>query len=248
MTPRQLPHDDPAVARLDPAARAAMARHWQRRACSEGQVAHAFAELHAALDPHADPVVAAMLARAVTDEQRHSDVCHDLATTYAGAPLPRLATTITPLPDFPDDPEPVARTLRIAGLCCLSETLATVWLEASLTASRTPLARAANRVHLGEEIDHARAGWAWLAAPTRTPDELAALERHLLSFLRAGVHAWLTAGDDLPVGTGLADHGILAPAQHRAAILRGARDVVLPGFAHLGLDTAAPRRWLATLA
>jgi len=39
---------------------------------------------------------------------------------------------------------------------------------------------------------------------------------------------------------------VLSPAQHRAAILRGCREVVLPGFAALGLDVAAAERWLPT--
>ena len=40
---------------------------------------------------------------------------------------------------------------------------------------------------------------------------------------------------------------MLSPAQHRAAIVRGAREVVLPGFAGLGLDVAAATRWLGEL-
>lgn len=243
MTRRPLPFDDPAVARLDGAARQAMARHWRRRAWSEGQVAEAFATLHAGLlEVGAAGVVCGLIGRARDDEVRHSGVCAALAEAYAGAAIAAPAGPASTLPRFEHEARATEVMLQVVGMCCLSETLATVWLEASLAAARAPLARAANRAHLAEEVGHARAGWAHLA--TATSEQLAAVERRLIGFVRAGVADWLAAGEDLPGGAGLEAHGVLSPAMHRAAILRGAREVVLPGFAALGLDVAAARRGL----
>jgi hypothetical protein len=33
------------------------------------------------------------------------------------------------------------------------------------------------------------------------------------------------------------------PAEHRSVVLAAVRDVVLPGFGHVGVDTSAARRW-----
>ena len=244
MTP--LPLDDPAIARLDGASRAAMARHWCRRAWSEGQVATAFAALHAGLvEVEAEAVVRGMIERAAEDEVRHSGVCAALAGAYRGDEVAGWRGEGVALPRF-DEARAVEVTLQVVGMCCVGETLATVWLESCLAGARTPLARAANRVHLREEVGHARAGWAHLAA-ARTAEHLAIVEQYVPAFVRAGVREWLAAGSDLPVGTGLEGHGVLSPAQHRAAIVRGAREVVLPGFAGLGLDVAAATRWLGEL-
>jgi hypothetical protein len=242
-----LPLDDPAIARLDGAARSAMARHWRRRAWSEGQVATAFAELHAGLiEVEAEAVVVRMIGGAAADEVRHSAVCAALAGAYlADAPAARAGDGVA-LPRFAGEARDVEVTLQVVGMCCVGETLATVWLEACLAGARTPLARAANRVHLREEVEHARAGWAHLAAP-RTAGQRAIVEQYAPGFVRAGVREWLAAGSDLPVGTGLEGHGVLTAAQHRAAVLRGAREVVLPGFAALGIEVAATRRWLDEL-
>lgn len=243
MTRRPLPLDDPAVARLDGTARGAMARHWRRRAWSEGQVAEAFATLHAGLvEVGAAAPVTELIGRARADEVRHSGVCAALAAVYAGTSIAAPAGPPAGLPRFTDEPRATEVMLQAVGMCCVSETLATVWLSASLEVARTPLARAANREHLAEEVGHARAGWAHLA--TATSEQRAAVQRRLAAFVRVGVQEWLAAGEDLPVGTGLAEHGVLTLAEHRAAILRGVREVVLPGFAALGLDVAAARRGL----
>lgn len=245
MTRRPLPLDDPALTRLDDPARRAMARHWQRRAWSEGQVADAFAALHAGLiEVGAAPVVRELIGRAAADEVRHSGVCTALAGAYRGAAVDPWRGPAVPLPEFKAEPRATAVTLQMVGMCCVGETLATVWLEASLAVARAPLARAAHREHLAEEVGHARAGWAHLAAPGTAG--LAAVERWLPAFMRVGVSEWLAAGEELPALTGLADHGVLSLAEHRAAILRGCREVVLPGFAALGLDVAAAERWLPT--
>ena len=244
VTRRPLPFADPSLARLTAAERAAMARHWQRRAWSEGQVATAFCELHASLLAvgAAAPVVA-LVERAVTDELRHSDVCTALAGAYLGAPVAAPVVVADGLPRFVDVDRATEVTLQVVGMCCVSETLATVWLEASLAASRTPLARAANRLHLAEELGHARAGWAHLGSGLPA-SQLAAVQRHLLEFVQVAVEDWLAAGADLPVGTGLADHGVLSADEHRAAILRGARDVVVPGFGRAGLAVELLSAWL----
>ena len=138
MTRRPLPFDDPAVARLDGAARQAMARHWRRRAWSEGQVAEAFATLHAGLlEVGAAGVVCGLIGRARDDEVRHSGVCAALAVAYAGAAIAAPAGPASTLPRFEHEARATEVMLQVVGMCCLSETLATVWLEASLAAVAT---------------------------------------------------------------------------------------------------------------
>lgn len=245
MQPR-LPFDDPSVDALSDADRRAIAEHWRRRSRSELVVGRAFAAMVPVLQERgATAVVLEMLVRGASDEERHAALCVKLAETYAGAPVAPPEVTHVALPRFGVGDEELEHALLVAGMCCVNETLATAWLGACLDAATAPLAVAANRVHLQDEIDHARLGWAHLASNAVSRATRGALGECLPALLEANAPAWERDDPALPAH-GIPAHGHVGTRASRRVAHDALRDLVLPGFAHVGVDTRAAQAWLVT--
>jgi hypothetical protein len=244
--PKHLPLDDRSVDALTDVERDGLARHWSRRAQSERRIGSAFANLLPRMRAAgAAPIVLERLALASGDEHRHSEICRLLASHYAGRALPELEPEAAPLQHFGSGDERVELALLVAGTCCINEALATVFLRESLRAARTPLAREANRLHLREEINHARLGYAHLASSQLDVERRALLGEHLPYLLAANVPLWLAPDPFIPEA-GIADHGQPARSVLNGAIVRAVRELVLPGFVHVGVPvdaTLAEREW-----
>ncbi len=154
-----------SVAELAPAIRAAIASHFVRRARSELRVGIAFAAMAERLAARRAPeVVIDALARSADEEPRHASMCVQLATIYGGAPVALPSDLEAPLPSFGEDDPELEDALLVAGMCCVNETIATAWIGAGLEVATAPLAVAALRAHLADEIGHAQVGWAYLAS------------------------------------------------------------------------------------
>jgi hypothetical protein len=231
---RELPFEDRAVDALPDALREAIARHWQRRARSEARIGRAFALMVPRVRAvGAVAAVRELLARAADDEARHAGICLRLASHYAGRDIAALDDRDVRLPSFGCDDERLEVALLVAGTCCVNETLATAWIEAALAASTVPIAVAANRAHLREEIDHARIGWAHLAS---LDDGLrAAIGACIERLIAANLPLWEGPDEFLP-DEGVPGHGLPSAAAARATIDRAIRELVLPGFAHVGVQ------------
>lgn len=239
-----LPLGDVSVGRLDDALRARIALHWERRARSEYRVGRSFAQLLPRLVAQGGhEAVVALCRRAADEETRHAEVCLALADAYRGGPG-AVALEGEPLPDFGCD-EAFEVTLLVVGTCCINESVAIPWLTACVADARSPLTRAANRAHLREEIDHARLGWAYLASVS--DDVKADLGPWLVPMLEANISRWEEPDPVLP-GEGVAGHGLLSQHASLRAVHEALTDVVLPGFAHLGVDVSGARAWLAARA
>lgn len=240
LTSRDLP-DDPTVEALPAADRAELATHWLQRGASELRVGESFAVIRDALAEHASDHLAALAARAVDDEARHAQLSRVVASRYAGvelAPLPRLPHSV---PAHASAPPALRRSLWVVGQCCLNETIATAVLEASFAATRAPLARAALRELLADEVDHARIGWAHLAELDAGVRD--SLGPWLLPLTRANVRMWRTTPRDYPSRPELVEHGALTRELLEGAIQAALRDLVIPGFTRLELQTEPLRRW-----
>jgi hypothetical protein len=96
----------------------------------------------------------------------------------------------------------------------------------------------ANREHLKDEIDHARLGWAHLASDAVDRDLSQRLGRRLSRLLEVNVAEWKRPDEHLP-REGVRAHGHLSVEENDAVVDAAVRDVVLPGFALLGIS--APR-------
>jgi hypothetical protein len=243
---RALPWSDPSVDALAPGTRARLARLWAGRAASERRVGRAFAMLAEELSQmNAAPALIALARRAARDEPRHAELCLRLAARYAGTAPREPAAAPVHLPYLRLPPR-TRLTLRCAALACVSETIACAWLGACADLASTPLARAANRVHLGDEIRHARLGWAFLASRGVGRAERTALSRRLPALVVDGVQAWLAAAVVLPA-RGVPSHGVPSRALHRRWVEEATHQLVLPGFTALGLPTAPAARACARI-
>lgn len=227
LTSRPLPGADEAIDALDAPARELLARSWLARAAAERRAADIFDLIHRsliALGEHASLVELAL--RAIDDEHRHAEICRVVAEHYAARPLDPPPLLPFDAPKHEGASEELRHSLWIVGQCALNETVASAFLEASLEAATAPLSHAALREMLSDEIDHARIGWAHLAAST--PARRAAIERFLPAMIEANRREWSRAAgadDDR-----FAAHGWISRAAIGRAIESAEREVITPGL------------------
>jgi hypothetical protein len=130
------------------------------------------------------------------------------------------------------------------GHCLFNETTASAFLEASLSHARSPLALAALRELLSDEIDHARIGWAHLASLPE--QERARVDPWLLPMAFLNLKTWREHSPPTAFYTeSLARHG--APPWHAVeeALVGALSTLIVPGLAALGLETRELSEWLA---
>lgn len=242
VTSRPLP-DDASLDDLSPMQRLTLADVWMGRAASERRVADSFVVVRDALASleAADELVQ-LATRAIDDEMRHAELARDVASRYAREPLahpPRLVLTI---PLHPGASERLRHVLHVIGQCAFNETIASAFLEAALAEATAPLARAALRELLSDEIDHARIGWALLGSLDRKM--LDQVERWLPAMAIANLRMWRETNRTYGSDAKLAAHGAPRVESVENALLLAFRDLIVPGFEHLGLATDAIRTWL----
>lgn len=229
---------DPSLDALPDEARQALVTHWLRRSQSEWRVGLAFEALEVLGRGLADSVVLALLRQSAGQELEHARLCHRLAERYAGSDLPEVVRPEAPLPDFGTESARLELTFNIVGLCCINETFATAWLRHCLALARAPLAVAANRKHLEDEIDHARLGWAHLASSSVTRQDKLALAQRLPELIHVNLAQWEAVSNYLP-GEALPEQG-QPSARESSRVLRQAIDgLLLPGFAYVGVTGPA---------
>jgi hypothetical protein len=240
-----LPWDDPCIDLLGPLEREKIAAYWQQRARAELKVARAFCELSAGLtDTGVVPEVVELLGVSIQNEHEHAELCWRLARRYADRDLPQpVMPEGIDFPRLPGAPPHLRPTLHAVGLCCVNESIATVWLEHCLSSTTAPLARAATRLHLADEVLHARAGWAHLASSALSSVRRKEVSRWLLPMLRANVEQWLDRGT-MGLTAEVPAHGLPPWSDHEKIVLDVVRGVILPGFAHVGLDASEATRWV----
>jgi hypothetical protein len=226
--------------------RGVLAGVWAFRARAERDAIVRFRRLASELRRlGAEQRVIELASAAVDDEQRHAQLCSDLAGHYGSRDSP----TIGSAPAIgPRDALPADRTLyEVVAFCCVTETLNTSLMQVAYSRARVPYVRAALREILRDEIWHSRLGWAHLysARANGQGDFLpAALPRMLAGAVRMELFtdSPAEAGDGVEL---LADHGELPQATRIEVFESAARDVLLPGLEGLGIDTGAARAWIS---
>ena len=123
-------------------------------------------------------------------------------------------------------------TLHIVRQCCLTETNGSAFLECVLKRTKAPLARAALRELLADEVDHARIGWGWLA---RAGNEVRRrVVQHLPSLIESHLAMWRPRSHHESTPT-LVAHGYPPSDAIDEAVLGAVDDIILPGFAQMGM-------------
>lgn len=237
--------NDPSIARLASKDREALAAIWRQRAQSESAVGNVFAQVAGELAASGAPAeLVALAQRAEADEARHAAICEQLAVAYGheGPPRPERRARLR---DYDQPTVRLRAALHAIHVCCISETIATAFVEACLGACESTVLREIHRDHLGDEVQHARVGWAYVA--TLTAEERTAVASELPMLLQLQLDAWTTRIGDLPEA-GVPGHGYPPRAELLDAVHGGIRELVLPGFDHVGVDAAPARAWYATRA
>jgi hypothetical protein len=220
--------------------RVLLADLWQSRAKSEATVRVVFDQLVGELSQaNAHAAVIDLARHAAEDEDRHARICHDLATAYRGRPIELVATPTARLPDYTTDMR-LRAALHAINLCCVSESLACAFVEACMATCDDSELRAIHGRHLADEIGHARIGWAHIAS--LSPEDKAAVAPFLVDILRAQVEGWESRVHALPEH-GVPGHGYPARDAIIDVIHGAVREIILPGFAHVGIDATAAQTW-----
>jgi hypothetical protein len=257
--------------RYTPKLRRAAAVQWAGRARNEHGSVHQFAGLTQAFAEARVPApLLGALARLITDEVRHAELCVRMAQTCAPDlvehephvfrwPVPRAPWLFAPRPSRADDAEQsILRWAADAVLCacCLGETLSRPMLAAVETVTTDEVAAAVAAQILRDEHLHATFGWealAWLV-PRLSDDSRAwlreQLPKRLAGFERStalGVRAEAIVGQAITIeASDEPNLGTLAPTQYAVIFFATMEQEILPGLRELGLD--ADWAWAARLS
>jgi len=239
---RPLPAEDPVIDALGADARRAVANRWAERADNELATSTTFAELYRGLVLlEVDTSMLGVAARAVEDELRHHLICRHVAERYGGADVPASRFRATGPPRFSGCTEREARILHTVLHLCLNEGVAAGYLGACLDEAEGPLVQGTIRDILRDEVVHARLGWTFVSA--LSPLDRTLVTEALPQLLSEIEAAWLSlvaSTDGLPKG-----HGVIGPSEMRRVFGETLRELVLPGFEHVGVGTLPARAWLA---
>ncbi|MBL8678113.1 MAG: hypothetical protein JNK05_03065 [Myxococcales bacterium] len=241
VTSRPLPDARDELDAIDPVVRERLADIWWTQSATELRVATSFAVVHRSLrELGAEASLVALAERAIDDEHRHAALCLEMATRLYGhdvEPPPLLPTRQPHHREALDEDE--RRALYVIGQCALNETFANAYLSTAYGATKSPLARAAINELMRDEIDHSRLGWAFLA--TIPASKRARISDWLVPLTITNLREWHESATTHTYS--YESHGIPSADAVREALGEVVRTVLIPGFAHVGLDVRALELW-----
>lgn len=226
------------------------ARAWHARALTEYASMQRFTTLAADVQRFGLPLACSTaLLRMASDEARHADLCLRLAHALGG-------------PDefsYEAAPRPCATLdeLRVTTLAlfAVAETISVRMFASCARAATVPVARAAVRAILGDEIMHADAGWeiaALVVRRTGREDDLARivepLERAIEGVARQCHAEQGPPDEDSPDASPSPNFGTLTANGYAREFYKGIAEDVDPGFAALGIPRSALGRYASGLA
>jgi hypothetical protein len=245
LTQRPLPEADPTLDALSSADRERIADIWLYRAATERRVADSFQVIGACLKRRRAPEpLVALAARAVDDEYRHTELSRVVASRFAGRELSTPARLRLEPPKHEGASPALRDTLFVVGQCVLNETTASAFLESCLEHARGPLARAALRELLSDEVEHGRLGWSYLSWLGER--ERAAVGPWLLPMAYLNLKLWRDETPDDPAHVvALTEHGAPPAAVIHEALVGALTSLIVPGLKALGMKTGPLEAWIA---
>jgi hypothetical protein len=242
--------------------RRASARQWMRRASEELGSVHEFTAVAHVLSRERAPVhLLGSLARLITDEVRHAELCGRMAASCYPEGVGETGDDfVYREPRLPWGGPPSPAEGRQAALfwacdailtsCCIGETLSLPLFEAAATVCTDPVMDAAIRQILRDEHLHATFGWEALSVLLRGLDDemRARLEARLAYRLgqferscAAGLRLEDLANTEVTIEPGDPAHpnlSMLTPRQYATIFYATLESEILPRFAALGFDAA----------
>jgi len=217
---------------------------WSLRAHVELDAAARFRRLAALLrDTGARGVVIDMARAAADDELRHHVRCRALAQRFGASVATSIEPTAAPLRTSALTPAEQVLYETVA-MSCVTETLSAALLLEMRTAATDDEVRDTIDEILRDEVEHARLGWAHVAAEVSRRD-LAYLGPRLPAMLAHTVAEEIFLERDDVDAEPLAGLGALPRSRRCARFVQCMRDVVFPGLALYGVDTTAAEAWIA---
>jgi hypothetical protein len=236
--------DDPSIDLLANHDRLRLADVWLARAAMERRVADAFIVIHEALERRrAQADLVALAERAIDDEYRHAELSRIVASRFAGRDLPAPPRLRLEVPAHKGASPELRDTLHVVGQCVLNETTASAYLETTLACAKGALARAALRELLGDEIEHGRMGWTYLAS---VDDETRArVAPWMLPMAYLNLRVWQEQTPEDPnQSDALTDHGSPPAGVIHEALVDALRSLIVPGLHTLRIPCGPLERWL----
>ena len=236
------------------------ARHWALRAVAEHGSIHQFSALTRALcEARVGLELLGPLARLITDEVRHADLCARMALACdpeGPQASPRAFAWPTPRAPWSDAPGASDRPRLLAWAAsailiasCLGETISRPMYDALVVVCTDPIAGQVLRQIQRDEHLHAAFGWDALALLWPALDEggRAAVQESLRRALggfetttACGFTIDQIAGRELTIGRGDAPNlGVLEPAHYAMIFFATVEQELFPALASIGLDPAA---------
>jgi len=226
-----LPERDEHIDALDVASRRRLGEVWRERATTELGAGWGFAlvvtELYAL---YADPAVLALATKGAHDEVTHAALCARLASVYLEEDVPLRRGEPVTLPQHEGADARTRMHLHVVGLA-ISETIAAGFLGACLERCVSPTVCVVARQHLKDDVEHARVGWAHLGSSAFTAEDRRAVTPWVPRLIEANLVRWRQRIGTLPV---VPEHGYPEHARLLEAIAETAREVLVPGFRHVG--------------
>jgi hypothetical protein len=225
------------AAQLSPPERALLAETWLRRAAAEYFAVSRFAEfaieLVAAMAP-AD--ILSLCLRVGVDEVRHAELCARMAELYSGAePVPPFGRSAAE-----SDARPERHHALANALVCVSETHSAALLSAIRNTTTDPAAHAVLSVMHADEVLHSQIGWSYLGYSIRSggPSVIAEAAAMVPAVLR-GLITEIEQRPEIAITDAVRAHGVISRAEERAVVWACATEVLVPGFAALGIPIGA---------
>ncbi len=245
-------------AAYDEPMRRAAAVQWAGRARAEHGSVHQFTQIGHALANACAPLhLLGAIARLVTDEVRHAELCAEMAHACwpeglaAGDPVFGWPPPTAPWRAPPSEGAAAIERWAaeaIAVACCLGETLSRPMLEAIAVVTTCPVAEACARQILRDEHLHATFGWealGWLlprlddAARTSLQACIAHAFAGLQATTACGIGVEQVSGKELEIVRGAPNLGTLTDLQYAMIFYATIEQEILPALDELGLDGAA---------
>lgn len=225
--------------------RLAAAQVWRSRARAELEAAARFKRLAAELTVNdAVAPVIALAQEAASDELRHAEKCVNLVREFEGGSFELSALPISHV----IAPTALASRERllyeIVAMSCVTETLSAALLGELVARATDSLVRETMHAILRDEVNHARLGWAHVAAER---------ERGVADVVGPSLPAMLagTVSEELfaswaehPAQETLSGLGSLDRLDRRRIFCDTLSQVIFPGLQRFGVDTQSGEKWL----
>ena len=221
------------------AVRQQAANIWAMRAGLELSVSAGYAIiLRELLEFGAEKSVLALCAGSAVDEIQHAQWCLDLAERIDGKERPWPAPTSLHVPSYSGIARgPMLAALHLVAMSCLNETIACERLLEAMRPTKLPSARLTLKRILSDEIKHARAGWAHLASRYVTADMKQVLGTMVPFLVQSSLVSLIEENETIP-SEEFSQWGLPCVDEARAQAQRAIDQIVMPGFAQLGVEVA----------